>query len=144
MDYEEARRGLAEAMGWRDLRDSFGVLRGRLPGRKSEAKVPDPLHSAQDAEALEAWLVGQGWLLRVDHVPGGDTPSPSVDWPVFPARVDVRLKRWNEAKEDWESLLRRGIVEVTATDEPDPVRRRRRALVEAAWQAVLMSRDVPL
>ena len=92
-------------------------------------QAPDPPNSAEDAEALEVWLVGQGfevetWSCSSYHqvtLLGRELWGPKMD---LYRRCELADKR------------------VLATDEPDPARRRRRALVEAAWQAVQATREV--
>lgn len=109
-DYDEMRRGLAEAMGFTILPD--GVVYGRA-GRRA---LPDPLGNANDAEALEMWMVD-------------------------------RFDFYVSANRDFYAVRLAGVMafpvgpNVWTTDEPDPARRRRRALVEAAWQAVQRARS---
>lgn len=122
-DYDTMRRGLAEAMGWTDLHPEFpGVngaeLRGVNPHGLGRIRtgVPNPLRRADDAEALEAWLVEEGADIEMEH---------SVD--------ETRISVW---------LCQPSPVAVlTRDDEPDPVLRRRRALVQAAWAAVQATRE---
>jgi hypothetical protein len=50
-NYDEVRRGLAVAMGWRVQTATGGAAPGQFT--RNIVPVPDPLHSAEDAEALE-------------------------------------------------------------------------------------------
>lgn len=149
-DYETMRRGLAEAMGYVCILEEERGLTGRLQWRESplcrdERRVlPDPLHSAEDAEALVDWLEGQGydvglyacWVLDRDE----DGPLEDEDGnPLGTGRREAscsvfgRLDDRAEFYDEWSAT-------VNATDEPDPARRRRRALVEAVWQALEATR----
>lgn len=122
-DYDVIRRGLAEAMEWRYQAvlppDKFPHI---SPGRKVEP-CPDPLNDAEDAEALEAWLVGQG-----------------LDPHFFHDRLG-RQRGLIAHCRIWRGKRPVGAALVKAEDEPDPAHRRRRALVEAAWQAVQRARS---
>jgi hypothetical protein len=122
MDYDSIRRGLLTAMGWSDLylasdtdhHHDEGELIGRAPSGFFES-APDFFHRAEDAEALEAWLVGQGW--EVWHTRATTWVSDHG-----PKNLDG--------------------VRVQATEEPSSTLRRRRALVLAAWRAVTATREV--
>lgn len=145
-DYEETvRPGLARAMGWEVRWLMWGPhageagetpgdpvpnsQEGRPPGSDKWTWVlPDPLNRADDAEALWTWCEEQGWevdlqcrpeghlvILRRCLIPRGE-----------PCNILLGMRRW--------ALI--GEALVRATDEPDPAARRRRALVEAVWQAI--------
>lgn len=135
MDYDSIRRGLAEAMGYTHILDGSDGPTGRLSiaGGLREARrpLPDPLNDAEDAEALEAWLVGQGWHVKVYS---GRSFARAWAWRRKPGRPIT-------GQESWEGEENAG-GSVYATDEPNPAIRRRRALVEAAWQALRATREV--
>lgn len=151
-DYETMQRDLAEAMGWTRLYESRRLGRklrwwGLRPGQERGASIlaPDPLNLAEDAEALVDWLEGQGydvglyacWVLDRDE----DGPLEDEDGnPLGTGRREAscsvfgRLDDRAEFYDEWSAT-------VNATDEPDAARRRRRALCEAAWQAVQRARS---
>ena len=123
---ERMRRAILEAMGWTNLHwncfDLWGLPDGVTPDPRPEGHVmrnhpaPDPVDNARDADVLEEWLVGQG--LRVDTT-ALKTGVLCYLWMDSPARVrEGPIRSWVPASEH-------GIAAC-----------RRRALVEAAWQAV--------
>ena len=112
-DYDEVRRGLAVAMGWRVQTATGGAAPGQFT--RNIVPVPDPLHSAEDAEALETWI------LQSD-------PERRVAWYLNGGAAMVRV-HWRRGDDDY-------IGHVLDTQEPDPAGRRRLALVRAAWKAV--------
>lgn len=115
-DYDTMRRDLAAAMGWRDIRKFGGLaLIGTDRNGDPGEPVPDPLHSAEDAEALETWI------LQSD-------PERRVAWYLNGGAAMVRV-HWRRGDDDY-------IGHVLDTQEPDPAGRRRLALVRAAWKAV--------
>lgn len=135
--YEEMRRGLAEAMGWRNIEEAWPespelqakyprvVWWGRPPaGPDALDTIPDPLHRAEDAEALEAWLVGQFHVFT------------EANRDFYSVRVAGPFIR-DDGSDEYLDVD--GVV--GATDEPNPALRRRQALVLAAWQAV--QQEVP-
>lgn len=86
---------------------------GHPPGDVRLVPIPDPLNDAEDAEALETWLLSRRYQTCTIHDPEDGT--------LFEVRGNYRPA---------------SVVRIHPDDEPDPARRRRRALVEAAWQAV--------
>ena len=95
----------------------------RAMGRPSSWARPDPLHSAEDAEALWTWLEGQGYEVNLDSdaehgvTAQLDFAGPrEVCFDLFPGDAG-----WSD----------------------DPALRRRTALVLAAWQAVQAMEAAP-
>jgi len=116
-DYDTIRRGLAEAMGYTyvpSLGDDWVID----PDGEQDL-APNPLGSAWCAERLEVWCVSQGW---------------EVETQAEPEQCSVRI---------WRGPKIPGIISVYIHDhdEPDPAKRRRRALVECAWKAVQAARE---
>lgn len=149
MDYDEARRTLATAMRWEGLEvrewargealTGFPPLGWRVaasfpawnPDTTEEMRrqymawdqgrsvVPDPLNDAEDLERLEAWLA-ERWEVETHNLPNA---FHVVLWQQVPSGRGV----W--AREQKHSHY------AYANEEPDPVRRRRLAIVHVAWQA---------
>ena len=79
--------------------------------------------NAWDAETMWSWAVNSGWGVRVEEGCAADPEPRGLD----PGECEASIR------------VREGfycVANVTVSEEPDPARRRRRALTEAVLAAV--------
>lgn len=120
--YDDIRRGLAEAMGWRVAENPATGFWWHAPGEEHTRfchEIPDPLNNAEDAEALEAWLLhpGRGGYY-VRHSAWATTVAPVLR--MKPPKPWVRIRH---------------------REEPDGAKRRRMAIILAAWKLLQQAGD---